>query len=521
MIQQERADIGTPEGLGALGGAEVHWRIALPVLVAGIVGLTWIHWDTAVSMYDLWSRNHAYNHALLVLPVCLYLAWERRHFVRRLQPQPSLLGPLLVFGFGTLWLVSDAVDVTAGRQVALIGMIEGLVLATLGWRVCRALLFPLLYAWLVVPVDFGLLPPLQQIATVASSWGIGMLGIPMFVEDVFIEVPTGRYWVAPGCAGLNFLLSGFALSLLYGEQMYDGWRKRALCVAIMIVVAIVANWIRIFGLIVAGHYFNEIYDINDHYTEGWLFFAVIVFAMMWIGLRFRDPERALESDEHPPRAPAMRPAAPGAVTFYFAVALLTAAGGAAYPAYAAFRKSDMPPPPTVHIVFPDEIGGWRLGERPSDWRPTFNGADVQDTRRYTRGEEHVDLYLAYYEWQGNGREVVAYGNRVYDRKKWRKQRNAVTKTQIGRVPVNVAVENLRSNRVQRVVWHTYWIDGRFTSSPMVAKLLQAKADLLFGDRRAGFIAVSVEQAKDKAALNAFLNALSPIPAFIVPVARGG
>ena len=72
-------------------------------------------------------------------------------------------------------------------------------------------------------------------------------------------------------------------------------------IELLIVVAIIANWMRIFALIGAGHFLGEVYDINDHYLEGWLFFAVIVFVMMWIGMRFRDPVHPVGT-----RVPAIR-----------------------------------------------------------------------------------------------------------------------------------------------------------------------------------------------------------------------
>lgn len=500
---------------------DVGWRTALSVMVAGLLGLVWIYWDTAISMYDLWSLIHSYNHAFLVIPVCLFLAWERRDVLRQLQPRPSLFGTLVVFGFGGLWLIADAIDVMAGRHVALVGMMQGLVLATLGWRVCRALLFPLLYAWLVVPVDFGLLPVLQKMAAAASAWGIGAIGIPIFVEDLFIEVPTGRYWVAPGCAGLNFLLSGFALSLLYGEQMYNGWRKRVVCVVVMIVIAIVANWIRIFGLIAAGHFFNEVYDINDHYTEGWFFFAIVVFFMMWIGLRFRDPIRKSEEEDEESHPAAATRTAPGAIAFYFAVAIVTASGGAMYPAYAAYRAGEDLPLTAVHVAFPKEIAGWRLSSEVSDWRPVFKGADAQATHRYVKGSKTVDLYVAYYERQGNGREVAAYQNRVEDKNVWRKQRAGAVKLNIGGTQTTVTVTHLRANAKRRRVWHVYWVDDRFTRSPVQSKLLQAKSDLFFGDRRAGFVAVSSTEIEDAAVLETFFQALPSIPDLIAPGAAGG
>ncbi len=520
MTQQESAEFAPskPFSVGDSGG--VGWKLALFVLGLGLIVLILIYWDTAVSMYDLWSEVHAYNHAFLILPVCLFLVWERRHILASLQPRPNLLGPLAVFAFGALWLVSDTVDVAVGRQVALVGMAEGLVLATLGWRIFGKLIFPLFYVWLIIPVDLGLLPGLQKLATIASAWGIGSLGIPTFVEGVFIELPTGRYWVAPGCAGLNYLLSGFALSLLYGEQMYNGWAKRITCVVVMILVAIVANWIRIFGLIAAGHYFNQIYDINDHYTEGWLFFAVIVFVMMWIGMRFRDPLSDQNSSIDTSEV-SSRNRSTSAVVTYLAIAIVSIAGSMAFPAYAAYRLSGLPPAVDARIEFPAKIGDWRLTDERSNWEPSFRGADAQSTRRYSNGSASVDIYISYFARQGDGREVVARKNRVYDSEIWKRLRSGGAKAHVGAVPVDLAVTYLQSHQRRRVVWHAYWVDGTYTRDTMKAKLFQAKAELLVGDRRAGFIAVSSENIDDPVALAAILRSLPSFESLVASGAAGG
>jgi len=86
--------------------------------------------------------------------------------------------------------------------------------------------------------------------------------------------------------------------------------------------------------------------------------------------------------------------------------------------------------------------------------------------------------------------------------------------------VDMTITRLRSARGRRIVWQVYWVDGRYTRSATIAKLLQAKADLLFGDSRAGFLAVSVEDGVDPAAMAEFLAALPPFPALIAPPPAG-
>jgi EpsI family protein len=55
-------------------------------------------------------------------------------------------------------------------------------------------------------------------------------------------------------------------------------------------------------------------------------------------------------------------------------------------------------------------------------------------------------------------------------------------------------ESLRGSRFEtRTVFYWYWVDGTLTGSELQAKLLQIKAVLLFGDKRAAMIALSTDE----------------------------
>ena len=186
--------------------------------------------------------------------------------------------------------MADALDINEGRQIALVGMMQALFLGVLGWRVYRVLMFPLLYLFLMVPSGEFLLGPLQKIAHAGSVLMLKASGIPTFTEGMMIDVPTGSFSVEPGCAGLNFVLTAIALSLLYGYMFYRTWQARVTCVAVALVTAIVANIVRIYLIIALAQFTHRAFDItDDHILWGWGFFAVIMLGLMWFGLRFAKP----------------------------------------------------------------------------------------------------------------------------------------------------------------------------------------------------------------------------------------
>ena len=195
----------------------------------GVVTLVALFWDTVASAVKLWWGQPTYNYAFLILPISAYLVWRKRDEVRAETPSGSLWGVVTVAIFALLWLVSDVAEINEGRHIAFVGMLLGILLACLGWRIFKILSFPFLYLWLLVPTGTVLLPLLQQIATYISSEIVRWFGIPVYVEGFFIEVPSGRYHIEPGCAGLNFILATVALAPLYAYLLYrslgSGWLR--------------------------------------------------------------------------------------------------------------------------------------------------------------------------------------------------------------------------------------------------------------------------------------------------------
>jgi exosortase A len=283
------ADPGTGPGVG---DAATRWPAALGALAAGLVGLIALFWPAAAKAVEVWSTTSAYNHLFLIAPISLYVIWERRRTVARLAPAPALAAVLALPIFALAWLAGALLEIYEVQQFALIAMMDVLIVAVLGWRVCRALAFPLLYLWLLVPTGEFLLAGLQHLTTAAATWGLEQAGLPVYTEGILIETPSGRYRVEPGCAGLNFLLAALAFALLFANLIYRGWLKRGLAVVLALAIAIVANWLRVWGIILIDHLTGNRTDIvDDHLVYGWAFFAAVMAAAMVLGLRWRDDGR--------------------------------------------------------------------------------------------------------------------------------------------------------------------------------------------------------------------------------------
>lgn len=275
--------------LDALPGLSRPWLFPLMLLAGGLAALGGVFHETLGEMAALWTHSSAYNHAWLVPLVSLWLIRERRGALP--VPRPGLPGLPLIGLAVVVWYVSRRAGIAEGSHFALMAMVQGLLLTALGLAAYRAMIFPLSYLWLMVPTGAFLVPLLRRIATDLSAGLLRLSGIPVYEENFVFEVPSGVYWIEPGCAGLNFLLASLALSLAFVAVTYRGWAKRLAGVAVALAVAVVGNAVRIWGIIAIAHVSRHRIDIvDDHLLWGWGFFALLMMVAMTVGLRFRDRE---------------------------------------------------------------------------------------------------------------------------------------------------------------------------------------------------------------------------------------
>ena len=116
-------------------------------MVLGFAALVlgWIFWHEIAGAWRVWTVSPTYNHCFLVLPISLYMIWDRRRLLAGEYPRPDFralaLLPFLSFG----WLLTAVLGVLEFQQFVFITMVQAILLAALGGRVYRPLLGPLLY----------------------------------------------------------------------------------------------------------------------------------------------------------------------------------------------------------------------------------------------------------------------------------------------------------------------------------------------------------------------------------------
>ena len=508
---------GSPYGNEAsLAG---QWRAAFAALVLGLIGLIVLFWETAASAVHTWYSSDSYSHCFLVIPICAYLIWRRRDVFTRLAPHPSLWGIVAAALMALVWKLGELSAILVVQQLALVAMAQALLLAIMGPRVVRALAFPLFYLYFAVPFGSFLIVPLQEVTALIVVRLLQVSGIPVYLDGFLIQIPAGSFHIAEACAGARFLLTSLAIGFLVAQLFYSHWNRRVLFVALSIMIPILANGLRAYGIVAIAQWGSfEVAGEVDHVTFGLVFLSVVMAILLGLGLTFREritaPAFAVASVGAGGQAALEKPYVKCALMGL--AGLLTIAGIAALGSTVAPRATtgDFQPLSVPKVATP-----WTpLDDRAAAWRPSFAGADVELKQSYTNGGQIVDFYLAYYTHQRQGAEIVNQQNNLAGGSTWSLSEGDAIEAILEGVPHKLGSARLVSAKAGRIVWYWYWVDGTFTASPVVAKLHQVKARLLGGSQAAAVIAISTTFSETPAdsttILRDFLGHIESISRFL-------
>lgn len=279
-----RVDFGT-------GGQRGRSIVTGLILVIGLTYFVLTFWAEVSSAIMTWTTSSAYNHCFLVLPIVLFLVWDRRGELQGTVIQPDPLFILFAVPVGVGWLVAERLGVMEGRQIMAVTLLELLLLSLLGRQGFAKLSGPLLYLYFLVPFGEFMVPWLQDITAAFIRCGVILIGIPAYIDGYVIEIPEGTFYVAEACAGLRFLIAAVSYGVLYALLMYRSLSRRVLFIVASAIIPVVANGFRALGIVVLGHLLGSAdAAAADHVIYGWGFFSLVILILTGVGLPYREDQ---------------------------------------------------------------------------------------------------------------------------------------------------------------------------------------------------------------------------------------
>lgn len=456
--------------------------LALVVVLAALVTAFLPAWSTVVI--PLWlSPGGFYGHGLIIVALVASLLWRDRHAVFG-SPEPGCWWYAVAAAlFSAVWFVAWAADLQAVTLAAMVAVMLLAGSALLGRRSLWTFGAPFALIWFTVPMWSPIQPALQDIATVVVGLLVNLTGIAVFMEGNLVHIPAGVFEIQRGCSGLGFLLVSLSLCG-YLALAYRPYVPRMLAlVGIALLSGLAANWVRIFVVIVLAH--REGMDhpwVLDHESLGWIVYAVMVFPLLWLGVRWLEngPSRPVQSQAQSGTA---------SVSMPFLAAVVLASSTLPFVALALENMQDARA--LEPLLLPETAGEFASAQRDEfPWKPVFPEADHTDLATYRHHDGSVvQAFAASYASQREGREVVSIIN-LLGGEGWFSRGKQQQPLAVAGSTVPLTEQRFESMRGDTLcVWYWYLIGDAHAGTEFDAKIEQVKQTVL-GRTDASLVAVA-------------------------------
>jgi exosortase len=264
----------------------------VPILPAGplraaalIAAFAWCYAPVIPGLVAQWRNEPEYSHGVLVPFISAYLIWSRRDALRAAPVMPGYAG-LGVRAFATLMYVAGSVGADLFLQrTSFVVMLAGAVLFLAGPTVLRLVLFPLALLLLMIPLPGilfnGIAFPLQLFAAQVASRVLELSEVPVFREGNVMHLAAVSLDVEEACSGIRSLMSLATLSVVYVHLVHKSYIARALLVAAVIPIAIVANVFRVTVTGLLAHYASVETAMSVFHTAGGITVFLAAAAMLF------------------------------------------------------------------------------------------------------------------------------------------------------------------------------------------------------------------------------------------------
>jgi exosortase len=292
------------------GGAVLVWRLrrpaAGPAVQAGphvrvapgqiAVAALWlaVFSSTWLFLYRQWTGSIWSNeHGIFVPFVVAFLVYR----TLRAEPEPMKAAaspwglPLVAVGVA-LAMLDVSIRTGYVGTVGLLLTLPGLSLALLGVERTRRLIAPLAASWLMLPIPRTLATDMQlrQITSVSVEWLLDLVGYTVMREATVLQLPPRTFVVSDACSGFSTLYAALSIAFLLA-CITPNIVRRALLVLAAPLLAIVANVVRVWILVVLTYHYGDWFiDSFFHPASGVATFLFVLGTLLAVAGRPPAPE---------------------------------------------------------------------------------------------------------------------------------------------------------------------------------------------------------------------------------------
>jgi exosortase len=232
-----------------------------------------------------WINEPDYSHGFLVPVFSGILLWLRRGMIEPFPTQGSWWGLLLIALAGLMRWSAYYFFFPLLEAPSVIPCLAGVVLLAGGFRALNWAWPAIVYLVFMVPLPgsiAGLLShPLQQVATISSTWLLQTIGLVAISRGNVICLTHGEIGVVEACSGLRMLMLFLAITVGASFVIERPLWEKVFVSLSALLIAVVTNILRITVTAILYEYAGaELADKVFHDLAGWLMMPAAMMLLM-------------------------------------------------------------------------------------------------------------------------------------------------------------------------------------------------------------------------------------------------
>lgn len=252
------------------------------------------------SMARQWWEDPNWSHGFLVPVFSAFVLWRGRRRWLAARGPGHWMGLVGAASAVLLLILGSLAAELSSTRLSLVLLLASLVVYLEGWRMLRAVFFPVSYLLLMIPwpavIYAEITLPLQFLASRLAAGALAAVGIPVLREGNLLILSNYTLEVAEACSGIRSLVSLVTLAVAYAYLAENrAWIRIAL-VLLMLPIAIVSNAFRIFGTgVLTAQVTPKLAEGFFHEFSGWLIFLSSATLMLLVHWLLKRAAAALEA----------------------------------------------------------------------------------------------------------------------------------------------------------------------------------------------------------------------------------
>jgi len=212
------------------------------------------------KLINLWLNSDEYSHGFFIVPLSMYIIWEKKDKLSTLPIKGSMIGFIVSFLALLFFLIGHIGYIETLKSLSMILFIAGSILFLSGFRMFKELLFPICILLFMIPVPSQIFAAatihLQLFVSAVSVHMVSILGVPLYREGNVIHLPEQTLQVVQACSGMRSLISLLTLSAVFGYFTLRSNLLRTLLFFSGLPIAVFVNIVRVSLLISLIHFLD-------------------------------------------------------------------------------------------------------------------------------------------------------------------------------------------------------------------------------------------------------------------------